>query len=115
MAQSPEIRIDFIMIGVFGLSSVVGTLGDHMHGDGRCMVGMWCLRRVCVLCACCVLVRGGVCWCVRAMCVHGAREATLEIWTAISYPSMIWPKTGCLEAPGVNQSRLALWLTFMKN
>jgi len=40
---------------------------------------------------------------------------TFEIFTATSIPSMIFPKTGCLDCPGENQSRFALSATFMKN
>merc|ERR1712228_958068 len=40
---------------------------------------------------------------------------TFEIFSAMSYPSVILPKTGCFDAPGLNQSRLRLSATFMKN
>ena len=40
---------------------------------------------------------------------------TLEMATQISYPSTTLPKTGCLDEPPLNQSRLALSATFKKN
>merc|ERR1719277_670623 len=40
---------------------------------------------------------------------------TFEIFTATSIPLVIFPKTGCLDCPGENQSRFLLSATFMKN
>jgi hypothetical protein len=39
----------------------------------------------------------------------------VSIFFTTSMPSMTFPNTGCLEAPGENQSRYELWTVLMKN
>lgn len=56
---------------------------------------------------------------VRARTFGGARRRAdaraFEILTIKSYPWTTFPKTGCWERPGLNQSRKAFWPTLMKN
>jgi len=84
--QSPEIVIDFIIIGVFGLSPVVGTL--EVCG---CVCASECAWYMCTVCARSVHCRLHSIWARRKeLRVLGCLAVdTSEISMAISKPSVI--------------------------